>query len=129
MFVAFSVVGTRRLICTFAVIVGFIVSFLPQLMGYEQHPNEICTYEPITSLNRSDNASFHINLSQSVTDPDITSCMKVALPPLWYRLMWPLIYAVGFVPIAVMFVLVEKEMKKHEVTKYVPAHDLLQNCN
>ncbi len=42
-------------------------------------------------------------------------CSRVEPPPLAYRLLWPLAFAAGFVPIAIVYVMAEMEMKKLEV--------------
>ena len=111
----FLVVGVERLVCTFAVVVGFVISLIPQLIGDEQHPTKMCTNEGIMPLIRTNDSLLYMQNNQVIhSSVTIFDCMQVPPPPLWYRLMSPLIYALGFVPISIMFVLAEKEMKKYE---------------
>ncbi len=54
------------------------------------------------------------NIDQGGTEN--TSGQKLSLIE---RVLWPLAFAMGFVPVAISYVLTEKEMKRNEV-KYRP---------
>ncbi len=98
----------RRLLCAVAVIVGFVLSLVPQLTGNEQHPSQTCVCD-VT------NTSLPMSIFSANETGFPVVCVPATPPPLWYRIMWPVIYVLGFVPLALMYVLAEMEMKKSEV--------------